>query len=336
MVELVAYYTLRTGAADAGPRASCTSGCATGCRRTWCRPIWSSWTRSRCCPSDKADRKSLPARPRGAPADTAAQYVAADHRHRDGSWPTRWPRSWGWTGSRPTATSSTTSARTRCCWPLLRPVRGATTLPPLSMKDMYQHPTVRSLAADLGTAVPEPTRGRGTRRTGARRAPASTTCVRRVRGAAAGDCSSRTPYGRRLARRPGVRLADRRRGLVGGVPAARSCWPPWGSGSCRRCRSWRSGCCSGGGRRREIRVWSLAYLRFWVVQDPVRANPLVLFVGLPAVRRSTCGPWARRSAGGVTILSRARAGLHRPARPSATARSSARTRSSPATAPMTA
>ncbi|MDN5919977.1 MAG: AMP-binding protein, partial [Pseudonocardia sp.] len=32
---------------------------------------------------------------------------------------------------------------------------------------------------------------------------------------------------------------------------------------------------------RQIRVWSLAYLRFWVVKTLVRSNPLVLFLGSP-------------------------------------------------------
>jgi non-ribosomal peptide synthetase-like protein len=34
-------------------------------------------------------------------------------------------------------------------------------------------------------------------------------------------------------------------------------------------------------RRQRIRVWSLAYLRFWVVKTLVRSSPLVLFVGSP-------------------------------------------------------
>ena len=34
-------------------------------------------------------------------------------------------------------------------------------------------------------------------------------------------------------------------------------------------------------RPQRIRIWSLAYLRFWVVKTLVRSNPLVLFVGSP-------------------------------------------------------
>ena len=31
----------------------------------------------------------------------------------------------------------------------------------------------------------------------------------------------------------------------------------------------------------EIRVWSLAYFRFWLVKTLVQRNPMVLFVGSP-------------------------------------------------------
>ena len=83
----------------------------------------------------------------------------------------------------------------------------------------------------------------------------------------------------------------------------------------------------------QIRVWSLAYLRFWIVKTLVRSNPLVLlFVGLAALRRSTCGRWARRS-GGASRSSPGTCPCAPTCSPSATARSSARTRSSPATGP---
>ena len=32
---------------------------------------------------------------------------------------------------------------------------------------------------------------------------------------------------------------------------------------------------------RQFRVWSLAYVRFWIVKTLIRSNPLVLFVGSP-------------------------------------------------------
>ena len=45
---------------------------------------------------------------------------------------------------------------------------------------------------------------------------------------------------------------------------------------------------------RQIRIWSLAYVRFWVVKTLVRRNPIVLFTGSPLFT-SICGRWARRS-----------------------------------------
>ena len=46
---------------------------------------------------------------------------------------------------------------------------------------------------------------------------------------------------------------------------------------------------------RQIRVWSLGYVRFWLVKTLVAANPLVLFAGRRSTR-CTCGRWVRRSA----------------------------------------
>ena len=34
-------------------------------------------------------------------------------------------------------------------------------------------------------------------------------------------------------------------------------------------------------KRQRIRIWSLAYVRFWVVKTLIRVNPLVLFIGTP-------------------------------------------------------
>jgi non-ribosomal peptide synthetase-like protein len=56
-------------------------------------------------------------------------------------------------------------------------------------------------------------------------------------------------------------------------------------------------------RREQIPLWSLAYVRFWVVKTLVRANPLVLFVGTPlyVLYLRALGAHVGR---GVTILAR--------------------------------
>ena len=54
---------------------------------------------------------------------------------------------------------------------------------------------------------------------------------------------------------------------------------------------------------RQIRVWSMAYLRFWIVRTLVRSNPLVLFLGSPlyAFYLRSLGATVGR---GVVVLSR--------------------------------
>ena len=46
-------------------------------------------------------------------------------------------------------------------------------------------------------------------------------------------------------------------------------------------RSWSKWVLIGRWKPRQIRVWSLAYLRFWLVKTLVQVSPLALFVGSP-------------------------------------------------------
>ena len=83
-----------------------------------------------------------------APGDTASAasgYAAA-----------LWPRSCRSTGCRSTATSSTTWAPTRWSWPGSAPACGsAPTCPPVSMKDVYRHPTIGAWRAAVAP-LPDP------------------------------------------------------------------------------------------------------------------------------------------------------------------------------------
>ncbi|MGW4233441.1 Pls/PosA family non-ribosomal peptide synthetase [Streptomyces sp. NPDC004980] len=56
-------------------------------------------------------------------------------------------------------------------------------------------------------------------------------------------------------------------------------------------------------KRRQIRIWSLAYFRLWVVKTLVRSDPLVLFVGSPLYTLYLRALGARIGAG-VAIFSR--------------------------------
>ena len=62
----------------------------------------------------------------------------------------------------------------------------------------------------------------------------------------------------------------------------------------------------------QIRIWSLAYVRFWVVKTLIRSNPLVLFIGSPLYMLYLRALGAKIGRG-VAIFSRTRAGVHRPA-----------------------
>ena len=81
----------------------------------------------------------------------------------------------------------------------------------------------------------------------------------------------------------------------------------------------------------QIRIWSLAYVRFWVVKTLIRSNPLVLFVGSPLYVL-----YLRALGAHIGRASRSSPSTY-PCAPtcsrSAPARSFARTRSSTATAP---
>ena len=53
---------------------------------------------------------------------------------------------------------------------------------------------------------------------------------------------------------------------------------------------------------RRSAIWSLAYVRFWIVKTLVRLNPMVLFVGSPLYVALSAGA-RREDRAGVAILS---------------------------------
>ena len=188
-------------------------------------------------------------------------------------------------------------------------VRKRPELPSVSMKDVYQHPTIRSLASALAGTTPPPPSRRPRRSTGwpAPAAPPQYVLCGMLQllfylGYA---------YLGRVAPAPGLRLGLRR---------LRRCSTP----TCgRRCSAARcSSLCTfpvvakwvliGRWKPQQIRIWSLAYVRFWIVKTLVRANPALSVRRLAAVRALPAG------AGGEDRARRrdplpARARLHRPA-----------------------
>ena len=158
-------------------------------------------------------------------------------------------------------------------------VRKRGNLPPVSMRDIYQHPTIRSLAAALADARPRP----GTPSVSAAiEAPTPTSTLEYVicgalqalaflvysyvavrafaqgYGWVAAGASAVEIYLRLVLASSAVFV------FVCAVPIAAK-WVLVGR--------WRP---------RQIRLWSLAYVRFWIVKTLVRSSPAArLFIGNP-------------------------------------------------------
>lgn len=148
-------------------------------------------------------------------------------------------------------------------------------MPPLAMKDVYLHPTIRALAAALRHAAPvspEPEPAPVVRRAG--------TVQYVVCGAAQLGLLLGAICGIALVIETGLRwlwpatgvldtyfraavFVAATFGLFSGVPIVAK-WALVGR--------WKS---------REIPVWGLAYLRFWTVKTLIRSNPMALFAGSP-------------------------------------------------------
>jgi non-ribosomal peptide synthetase-like protein len=154
-----------------------------------------------------------------------------------------------------------------------------TDLPPVSMTDVYLHPTIRSLATALAERVGEPA--------GSAIPPSSETPVRAstARYLLCGSAQLLLLLG--LAYLSALLLVQDyewtavghiglletylRAVLAGGLAFLITCAVPIVA-------KW---VLIGRWTPQEFPVWSLAYLRFWLVKTLIRVNPLVLFVGSP-------------------------------------------------------
>src|SRR5579884_1765446 len=157
-------------------------------------------------------------------------------------------------------------------------IRKRDDLPPVSIKDVYQHPTIRSLATALAGTEPAPVESS---------VPALTEAVTRASTLQPVLCGTLQlliflgyPY------------------LTGLVITWGYDWISAGSGLINiYLRSVLFGCALfvalcvfpivvkwvliGRWRAREFPVWGLTYLRFWVVKALIYANPMFFFVGTP-------------------------------------------------------
>ncbi len=153
-------------------------------------------------------------------------------------------------------------------------VRKQTDLPPISIKDIYLHPTVRELAMVLGDAVParpatEP--GPMTRTSGVGYVLVGVAqLVLILVGACVGGLVLDWAF-RWISGGADALAIYQRAAVFGAGTFAGLCILPilakWLLVGC-----WK---------QTEIRLWSLAYLRFWLVKGLIRTSPMVLFAGSP-------------------------------------------------------
>jgi non-ribosomal peptide synthetase-like protein len=304
--ELVGYYSLRTGVAELDPEV--IYGYLRERLPSYMVPAYLQHLDViPMTTSDKADRKALPAPTarRSAPSRgyvppaTHTEYVLAD------------ALAWVLGVDRVSVESDffqELGANSLLMARFSARVRRETALGSMSMREIYQNPTVRRLASVLGAA--------GTSSAAAAGAPGVVTAA-----AGPGDVV-RTSSARYLlcgalqllcflaftyvsallvalafrwsvAGGTPLNVFLRSGGFVGGLFLA-ACVLPIPA-------KWLL---VGRWKEREIRLWSLGYLRFWIVKTLLGVNPLLLFTGSPIY------PLYLRMLGakigkGVTILSRA-------------------------------
>jgi non-ribosomal peptide synthetase-like protein len=194
-------------------------------------------------------------------------------------------------------------------------VRARTTLPPIAMRDMYLHPTVTALAAlaDAGTVADVPA------------VPVA------VIGHTIGGSPPGSPAA--LVHRTSIRTPTWRYLLCGAVQLVLFLWSvtaasvlmvaalEWLGGASTFVGLWQrstvvSTATFGGylvlstaakwllvGRftAEEFPLWGARYLRFWIVQRILRANPLAVFVGSPLYNLYLRCLGARVGAGAVVL-----------------------------------
>jgi len=184
-------------------------------------------------------------------------------------------------------------------------VRKRGDLPPVSMQDIYRHPTIRSLAAALALVAPRPAQPL-------------------LSGGRGGDPDDRTEYilcgALQACRSSLIRIRRRchRGGLcVGlrGIGGPRDI-PAFGSGEHRGILA----VCAvpiaakwvlvGRWSAQQIRLWSLAYVRFWTVKTLIRSSPAAVCSSARPVLVLSSGAGREDRARRGDFLP-ARAGLHR-------------------------
>jgi non-ribosomal peptide synthetase-like protein len=179
-------------------------------------------------------------------------------------------------------------------------VRKRPELPSVSMKDVYGHPTIRDLAAALADTTPTPVESP---------APASTEVPTPVSGAQYVLCGTLQAlfylgysYLAALMMIQGYLWVSASSGVVQGYLRSAVFGGALFCGMCILpiAAKW---VLIGRWKPRQLRIWSLAYVRFWVVKTLIQANPALYFLGSPLYVLYLRALGARIGRG-VVILSR--------------------------------
>ncbi len=168
-------------------------------------------------------------------------------------------------------------------------VRKQADLPTVSMKDIYQHPTIRGLAAAFAEPAPTPiepsvppstevathTACGGWHRQGPTGSPRYVLCATLQLLIFLGYC-----YLAALLTARGSEWISAGSGLIGSYLRTVLFGAASFLGVCTLpiLAKWML---IGRWKPQQIRIWSLAYVRFWIVKTLVRSNPLVRFGGSP-------------------------------------------------------
>lgn len=151
-------------------------------------------------------------------------------------------------------------------------------LPPLSMKEVYRHPTIRSLARALHAAPPDPAPAPPPAPT--ETAPPAGTPQYALCGALQALLVLGYAYLAALATVEGYAWISAASGVIdlyaravigGGAGFLGLCALPI-------LAKWAL---IGRWKPQRIRIWSLAYVRFWAVKTLIQLSPLALFIGSP-------------------------------------------------------
>ena len=157
-------------------------------------------------------------------------------------------------------------------------VRKRPELPSVSMKDVYRHPTIRSLATALADTTPTPIESP---------TPAPTGVARPVSTAQYVLCGTLQAlfylgysYLAMLVVIQGYLWVAASSDPIKGYLRAAVFGGALFLGTCTLpvIAKWLL---IGRWKRQQIRIWSLAYVRFWIVKTLVQANPVLFFLGSP-------------------------------------------------------